>query len=367
MSNENQKTSCCCCSPKQTSGEQSDVVLSKREIVPVDSLLAYKDYLGFVAMRLGFGRERYSVKPGLYSIGKPNAESPVLVTANYKMTFDVLRFHLSSLDAWILVLDTRGVNVWCAAGKGTFGTDELVRQVEKCSVASLVSHRELILPQLSGPGVAAHEVKRRTGFKVHYGPIRAKDMKSYWNAGRKVTPEMRRIEFPFCDRVVLSPLEVVCMFKWFCLLAVFVCLTSGWHGWSFSWERVVRVGVPAVGVLTTCWLAAAFLIPALFPWLPGRMLSTKGLCIGLLLGGMIRFLWSVFGMPFVNGVGMGGLALIVMALSGYFGLNLTGAMPYTSLSGVKKEIRRAVPMIAFLLITGMVLWMIGNFDRSFSC
>jgi len=355
-------SSCCCEQQEQkTADKQSHTEPLRHEVVQVDSLLSSHDYFGFAAMRLGFGRERYRIKPGLYSIGKPNTESPVLVTANYKMTFDVLRSHLNGVDAWILVLDTRGINVWCAAGKGTFGTDELVRQVEGCAVASLVSHRELILPQLGGPGVAAHEVKKRTGFQVHYGPVRAKDIKSYFDAGRKVTPEMRQIKFPFWERVILSPLEVVLMFKWICILAVVVCLLPGLRGLSFSPERIVQIGIPSVGVLAASWLAAAFLIPALLPWLPGRMLSVKGLCVGIVLGGMIGLLWGVFRVPFDNGVNMSGLALIVMALSGYFGLNLTGAMPYTSLSGVKKEMRSSFPMIVFLFIAGVVLHVAGTF------
>ena len=219
----------------------------------------------------------------------------------------------------------------------------------------------MILPQLGGPGVTAHEVKKRTGFKVHYGPVRAQDIKSYLDAGRQITPEMRQIKFPFWERVVLSPLEVVLMFKWICILAVFVCLLPLLHGLSFSSERIVKVGIPSVGVLTGCWLAAAFLIPALLPWLPGRMLSVKGLCVGILLGGMIGLFWGIFRVPFDNGVSMGGMALIVMALSGYFGLNLTGAMPYTSLSGVKKEMRSSFPIIVFLFFSGMVLHVVGTF------
>ena len=61
-------------------------------------------------------------------VGAPDADSPVLVTANYKMTVDLLRRELAGLNAWLLVLDTRGINVWCAAGKGTFGTGEVIRR-----------------------------------------------------------------------------------------------------------------------------------------------------------------------------------------------------------------------------------------------
>ena len=72
----------------------------------------------------------HRVEPGLYSLGNPTSESPVFVTANYTLSFDALRSALKGIDGYILVLDTQGVNVWCAAGKGTFGTDELVKRIE---------------------------------------------------------------------------------------------------------------------------------------------------------------------------------------------------------------------------------------------
>ena len=66
---------------------------------------------------------RFAVDPGLYALRNPGEQAPVLVTANYKMSFDRLRQALPGRDAWILVLDTNGINVWCAAGKGTFATE----------------------------------------------------------------------------------------------------------------------------------------------------------------------------------------------------------------------------------------------------
>ncbi len=66
-------------------------------------------------------RDDYRVVPGLYAVGSPDNNSDVLVSANYKYSFDMLRRELKDLNAWVLVLDTKGINVWCAAGKGTFG------------------------------------------------------------------------------------------------------------------------------------------------------------------------------------------------------------------------------------------------------
>ena len=55
----------------------------------------------------------------------------MLVTANYKLSFDSLRFALATIDAWLLVTDTRGINVWCAAGKGTFSASEVCEVVRR--------------------------------------------------------------------------------------------------------------------------------------------------------------------------------------------------------------------------------------------
>ena len=142
-----------------------------------------RDRLGTVKVRWGVGRMRYAVAPGLYAVGRPGANAPVLVTANYKLTFDVLRRAIAGLDAWILALDTKGVNVWCAAGKGTFGTAELAHRVEASRLDSVVRHRRLVVPQLGAPSVAAHEVTRRVGFDVVWGPVMAENLPSFLAAG----------------------------------------------------------------------------------------------------------------------------------------------------------------------------------------
>ena len=165
------------------------------KIPRVSSSLGWEDHWGALKVRWGVGRMRYTIDPGLYALGNPDQSSVVLVTANYKLTFDCLRQALPKLDAWVLVLDTKGINVWCAAGKGTFGTGELVDRIRIAGLERVVNHRELILPQLAGPGISAHQVKKLSGFKVIYGPIGARDLPAFLDAGRKATPEMRRKTF----------------------------------------------------------------------------------------------------------------------------------------------------------------------------
>jgi hypothetical protein len=121
----------------------------------VSSFWTQADYLGTFKARWGIGRRHYMVDPGLYALGRPDEKSPVLVTANYKMSFDRLRRALPGRNAWILVLDTKGINVWCAAGKGTFGTAEDGRcpfsawsSLDHCSFSVL---RETPVPFSSHP------------------------------------------------------------------------------------------------------------------------------------------------------------------------------------------------------------------------
>ena len=92
------------------------------------------------------------------------------------------------------MLDTQAINVWCAAGKGTFGTEELVRRIQAVGLRDVVNHRVVILPQLGAPGIAAHEVKKQSGFKAEYGPVRAADLPEYLKS-HEATPEMRRMHF----------------------------------------------------------------------------------------------------------------------------------------------------------------------------
>ena len=175
----------------------SGSILTSAGLLPqVSSALRWQDHWGTIKARFGVFRMDYSVAPGLYALGNPHDNSPVLVTANYKMSFDRLREALPGRDVWILVLDTDGINVWCAAGKGTFGTEELVGRIKSSGLINIVKHRKLILPQLGAPGVSAHLVAKLSGFKVQYGPIRAEDLPAYLDAGCKATAQMRIITFP---------------------------------------------------------------------------------------------------------------------------------------------------------------------------
>ena len=323
----------------------------------VHSRIGRYDVLGRWRVRWGIGRDRYRVAPGLYALGAPDGNAPVLVTANYKVTFDFVRRDAAGLDAWILVLDTRGVNVWCAAGEGTFGTEEVTRRVRETRLSEIVSHRRLILPQLGAPGVAAHEVRQGCGFSVVYGPVRVRDIRFFLEAGMKATPAMRRVVFPTMDRLVLTPIEITGSLRPAGWAAVVLFLLAGVGPGIFSlgaaWER----GVAAVGALAAGIVAGAVVTPVLLPWLPGRAFSVKG---GL-AGGVLAASAVMWERGALKSPSAAALLFAMTAVSSFVAMNFTGATPFTSPSGVEKEMRRALPVQAGLTLLAGLLWIGGAF------
>ncbi len=316
----------------------------------VSTRLSLRDRAGALAVRCGFGRSRYRVQPGIYAVGDPDVGSLVLVTANYKLTFDALRRVLGGIDAWILVLDTRGVNVWCAAGKGTFGTEELLARMEAVRLAELVTHRRLILPQLGATGVAAHVVEQRSGFHVSYGPVRAADLKAYLAAGRRKTEAMRTVRFPLRDRLAVTLIEILHVLPYavgvFALAGLLGLLATG----RLSVLRAARLSLPFWGAMAI----GTVLVPALLPILPGRAFSVKALLPGLL--------WAVAAglLRAPAPAGMVGYLLLLPAIASFLALGYTGSTTFTSLSGVRAEVRVATPIAAVAGGAGLVLLVLSS-------
>lgn len=302
----------------------------------------------------------HTVDPGLYALGAPTDSSMVFVSANYKMSFDRLRESLSGEDGWILVLDTRGINVWCAAGKGSFGTEELVSRIQSSNLSQVVSHRRLIVPQLGAPGVAAHMVKRQSGFEVVYGPVEARDLPAFLRAGLKATADMRRKGFPLTDRAALVPIELVGALKTALIVSAIALLICGLSGPDGLWHNLVGPGVVTVAGIMTAVLGGSVLVPLLLPWIPGRAFSLKGLTIGIASAIVFHIARSLL-LPVAPGyIETAAWFLLIPSITSYLGMNFTGASTYTSLSGVQQEMRWALPLQIVLVAIGAVLWLVSR-------
>jgi len=362
------KDKSCCCGGGDACATEPITLYDKKDnwivgeittaagVVPrVSAKLSFSDTLGAWKARWGVNRMNYKINPGLYAIGNPNSESPVLVTANYKLTFDALRKELNELDAWILVLDTKGINVWCAAGKGTFGTKELISRISKTRLNKIVTHKEIILPQLGAPGVCAHDVTKNTGFKVIYGTVRAKDIKEFIQSGMKATSEMRKVNFTVYDRLVLTPIELVATFKISLIIFGMLFLLNLIAAKPFGVvDFYAYVGALMIGCVLT---------PVLLPWIPGKAFAWKGWLLGLVWAIGVNVLngWTVT--PSYSLVRALGYMLVLPAVSSFYAMNFTGSSTYTSFSGVLKEMRIAVPAIAISISLGVVLILLNSFGN----
>jgi hypothetical protein len=307
-----------------------------------DSAITMANRWDHFLARWGFNRSGHRVEPGLYGLGNPTPDSPVFVTANYTLSFDALRSALAGIDGYILVLDTQGVNVWCAAGKGTFGTDEVVHRIEATGLSGVVNHRVLILPQLGAAGVAAHEVKKRSGFKVEYGPVRAADLPEYLQ-NRRATPEMRRVRFALRDRLILVPVELAHVLLPMLIAAALVFLVSG---------------PVAAAAVATAILASVVLFPILLPWLPTRDFSSKGFILGGVVAlpfALALFLRSPDAAWWLRVGGALTFLLSLPPVTAYLALNFTGSTTFTSRTGVRHEIFNYVPAMAWMFGIGIVL------------
>jgi acetyl-CoA decarbonylase/synthase complex subunit gamma len=323
--------------------------------------LTSSDYWGHFMARVGIARMRYTVCPGLYAIGDPDEQSDVLVTANYRMTFNKLRCQLAGRDVWILVLDTKGINVWCAAGKGTFGTEEIVNRIKVVGLDKIVTHRRLILPQLAAPGVAAHKVCEHTGFYVIYGPVYARDLPAFLDNDLKATQCMRRVLFPLRERAALASLEVGMWFLHYLTAAVVVCLLSGLNRDGYSFSLVLQKGLPAALIIMSMYVLASILGPATLTLYPGPGLSVKGLLLGVDLF-IVLILLNLFWLqlPF-SLLGWTGLGMLLLTVSSVVVMNFTGSTTYTSLSGVIKEMKIAIPIQISSFLFGLILWIVSLF------
>jgi len=249
------------------------------------------------------------------------------------------------------VLDTASINVWCAAGKGTFGTDEVIKRINLARLSEVVGHRRIILPQLGAVGVSAAAVQKETAFRVSFGPVEARDISAYVQAGYKKSKEMSTITFPLLDRLVLTPMELNPIMKKYPWFAAGVLLVFGLQPTGILFKQAWLGGLPFLVLGLAAVFTGAFATPALLPFVPFRSFAIKGW-----LTGMLATAATVLALPVAGAHSVFLLAaafLFFPALSSYIALQFTGATTYTGPSGVNKELKIGIPV--YIITSGISL------------
>jgi hypothetical protein len=219
----------------------------------------------------------------------------------------------------------------------------------------IVNHKRIILPQLGAVGVAAHSVKSSSGFNVVYGPIRARDIKEFLKSHMKATKEMRRVNFSFIDRIVLIPVDFIYRLGYLFISLVLVFVLSGIDKEGISFSRSVIYGLPIIKNIFLAYVSGIVITPMILPYIPVRSFALKGFITGLLLYIILLFTHGL-------GESLPGIIawfFFITSFSSFVAMNFTGSSTYTSLSGIKKEMKIAVPLqIASGAIT-IILFVVG--------
>jgi len=143
-------------------------------------------------------------KIGLIKIGSPDRNSFVFLSCNYHLTVERVKRALKGIDAYLLIANSRGINVWCAATGGLFTNHDVISVLKTSGIEELVDHRDVILPQFAAAGVETKIIKRKTGWNVVWGPVFAKDIPAFIHNRLEKTPQMREVDFPWVHRVEMA-------------------------------------------------------------------------------------------------------------------------------------------------------------------
>ncbi len=201
----------------------------------------------------------------LRRIGNPGRDSPVLLTCNFDLTVKRLTKTLRGLDVWLLVAESKGVNVWCAAGGQEMNTHSVVSVVKTSGISKLVAHRDLVLPPLAAPGVRKADVEEQTGWKVHWGPVYADEIPRYLAQNRQRDEDMKRATYGWRERLDTG------------LGSLFPFYLVGAVGFGIFGRKLLPDYLAiGAGAFTAFMLAC--------PWLPGKTGLAKALYLDVLIG-----------------------------------------------------------------------------------
>jgi ferredoxin len=246
----------------------------------------------------------WPTRPGLRAVGQPGPDSPVLLTGNFALTVARVERALGGVDAWLLVANSRGINVWCASAGGHLTTHDAVSALKTTPIAEKVTQQRVILPQLAATGVEADQVRQRAGWEVTWGPASARDLPAFLRG--EETPPMRQVSFGPRHR-----LEMAVM--WAVPLSLLALIALPFWPTGFP---------PLLGLIWGLALAVYLAFPLYEPLVArGNLAGFLALFGGLTLAGtaLAGALSGRLALPFFlrwGGLGLGVLLLLAFDLAG---------------------------------------------------
>ncbi|GBD94278.1 ferredoxin-3 [bacterium BMS3Abin05] len=146
----------------------------------------------------------FPCKTGLIKIGNPGRDAPVFLTCNFQLTVERVKRALKGMDAYLLVANSRGINVWCSSTGGLLTNHDAISVLKTSGIEDVVDHKTVILPQLAATGIEMKVVLKKTGWRVVWGPVYAKDIPVFMEKHLVKTPEMRQVQFTWDQRIEMA-------------------------------------------------------------------------------------------------------------------------------------------------------------------
>jgi hypothetical protein len=157
---------------------------------------------------------------------------------------------------------------------------------------------------------------------------------------------MRRVRFGLKERFVLTAIELTNPFKYLVIVTAVLWILSLLGLRLLSWGALY----PYLGAI----LIGGFFVPILLPWIPGRAFAWKGWLLGMLWAVLVNVHQGLLPLTPASWQPAAVHFLLLPAISAFLAMGFTGSSTYTSLSGVLKEMRSAVPVILASASVGIV-------------
>jgi acetyl-CoA decarbonylase/synthase complex subunit gamma len=125
------------------------------------------------------------MQQGIYPIGTPAENSPVLITTNFSLTYFIVSGEIESsrIPSWLLVMDTEGLSVLTAWAAGKFGGDGIGAFVKKSGITDKVKHRKVIIPGAVAAISGDLEEELGSDWEVKIGPREAAHIPAFLKMG----------------------------------------------------------------------------------------------------------------------------------------------------------------------------------------
>jgi hypothetical protein len=162
---------------------------------------------------------------------------------------------------------------------------------------------------------------------------------------------MRTVTFTFAERIVLTPMEAVITLKPLLIFfgVLFLLNTIGFGHYGII-DVYAVLGAVFIGTVLT---------PALLPWIPGKAFSFKGGLLGLIWAAGV-IVMNGFPIPTYGWLKAASFVLILPSISAFCAMNFTGNSTFTSLSGVDKEMKIALPTMIIATVLGVILLLVND-------